>query len=431
MIFCSKCQSVTYCDNDCRKLNWKRHKFFCLLGRPLDEADFLVQSCQTGEHPADEKVLKAFGFWHFKSGLERVQLFQLYGKLVNHGVGDEELREAWQRDKLKEFILSRCSQLPPFLFAREKTWISQQQGFGKDSEAGLGKQLESILMFLNAEDQKLSFSQLEPEVKRMACLFYGQILNQFVPEFDEDNWISLGFCTARSQEETQVLAHLYSLLIQRCTFEEIWKAMDNSTRVELFRTYDLGSNISRMRNFETLMRGVGKWHQSVWELKKFTQSSENKPTRSVYTDYGFQHCQSPQEHIDLRRIYTKFFARGEDEMELHQACIDGRLAQFLTSKLGPLQVPDEVLSNDYPIEGCTYMGMTAKIVIMCPESIYPVVLAKQEAEGGKELIITVPDEQDETMRNYVRDQAAFTTGRMRLTQTTSRGIEIITMNVDW
>jgi hypothetical protein len=402
-----------------------------LLGRPLDEADFLVQSCQTGEHPADEKVLKAFGFGHFKSGRERVQLFQLYCKLVNHGVGDEELREAWQGDKLKEFILSRCSQLPPFLFARERTWIGQQQGFRKDSESGLGRQLESVRMFLSAEEQRLSFSQIEPEVKRMAYLFYGQILNQFVPEFDEDNWVSLGFCTARTQKETQLLAHLYSLLVQRCTFEEFWKAMDNSTTVELFRTYDLGSNISNLRNFETLMLGVGKWHQSVWELKRFSQSSENKPTRSVYTDYGFQHCQSPREHIGLRHIYKEFFAHHEDEMELHQACVDGRLAQFLTSKLGPLQVPDEVLSNEYPIEGCTHMGMTAKNVIVCPESIYPVVLAKQKAEGGKELIITVPDEQDETMRNRIRDQAAFTTGRMRVAQTTSHGIEMITMNVDW
>ena len=408
-----------------------RHKFFCLLGRPLDEADFLVQSCQTGEYPDDENTLKAFGFWHFKSGLERVQLFQLYCKLVNHSVGDEELREAWQRDKLKEFILFRCLQLSPFIFERERIWIGQQQGFGKNSESGLGRQLESIPVFLSAEDKKLSFSQLEPKAKRMAYLFYSQILNQFVPAFDEDNWVSLGFCTARNQKETQWLAHLYSLLIKRCTFEEFWKAMDNSTMVELFRTYNLGSNISRTRNFETLMQGVGKWHQSVWELKKFTQFSESMPTRSVFTEYGFQYCQSAQERIHLCYMYTEFFARCEDEMKLHQACINGRLAEFLKSKLGPLKVPDQVLSNDYPIEGCTYMGMTAKSVIMCPESIYPVVLAKQEAEGGKELIITIPDEQDATMRNYVQDQAAFTTGRMRVTKTTFHEIEMTTINVDW
>ena len=65
---------------------------------------------------------------------------------------------------------------------------------------------------------------------------------------------------------------------------------------------------------------------------------------------------------------------------------------------------------------------------MCPESDYQHFLAKQQAEGGKELIITVPDEQDESVKRYLRDMAAHTTGRMRVTETTSDDIEIFSMD---
>lgn len=399
----------------------------------MDEADYLVQACQLGDQlPAEENVLKAFGFFHFGSGRERSRLFQIYRKLILHGVAEEEIREAWQKNMLKEFIVARGAQLPPWILASEGFWIRQAEGFARDSEQGLGSIPESLNMLLSTEDRRLSPSELKPEAKRTAYLFYIQILNQFMPGADEDNWISLGFCTARNEEETQWLAHLYALLIKKCNFEEFWKAMDGSTLIELFRKYELDPGIARLRNFETLMRDIGKWHQSVWELKKFTQTSEHLPTRSIEADYGFKNCQNALERLGLRQIYTEYFAHGEDEMSLHQACIDGRLAQFLKGKLGPLQVPDEVFANDYPGKGCTYYGMTAKSTIVCPESMYHIVPVRQKAEGGRELIITVPDEEDEIMKEYIRAQAACTTGRMRVeTQSTSHGVQMTSMNVDW
>jgi hypothetical protein len=399
----------------------------------MDEAHYLVQACQSGDQlPAEENVLKAFGFFHFGSGRERFQLFQTYRKLILHGVTVEEIREAWQKNMLKEFIVSRCAQLPPSLLGSERVWVGHTEGFARDSEQGLGSIPKSMKMHLSAEDRRLAPSELEPEAKRSAFFFYVQILNQYMPGADEDNWVSLGFCTARNEDEIQWLSHLYALLIERCQFEEFWKAMDESTIVELFKKYKLDPGIANLHNFETLMRDIGKWRQSVWELKKFTQTTEDWPTRSVEVDYGFKNCQNARERLGLRHAYADYFARGEDEMNLHQACIDGRLAQFLTAKLGPLQIPDEVFANDYPGKRCSYNGMTVKSTIVCPESMYHIVLERQKAEGGRELIITVPDEEDEIIKEYIRTQAARTTGRMRVeTQTTSHRVEIASMSVDW
>jgi hypothetical protein len=49
---------------------------------------------------------------------------------------------------------------------------------------------------------------------------YCQVLNGYMPDADEDNWISLGFCTAPDQEDASRLGHLYKSLIERCKFDE-------------------------------------------------------------------------------------------------------------------------------------------------------------------------------------------------------------------
>lgn len=57
------------------------------------------------------------------------------------------------------------------------------------------------------------------------------------------------------------------------------------------KKYGLGPGL---RNFETLMSTVGAWHQSIWELKKFTHLPNPDPTRAAVVDYGFMNCVTAQ-----------------------------------------------------------------------------------------------------------------------------------------
>jgi hypothetical protein len=423
-IRCSKCNCAYYCNTDCEKAHLSRHKFSCCLGRPIDEADYLVLACQTEKHltneAINEEVAEAYGFRHFISTKNRQILFQLYCKLINDGgVGDEELREALQKDKLKEFILFRCSQLPRAVIRDEMIWLARQDGFAANSVSDFAKVMDSGKAFLGLEDRHIPFRQLAPEEKRNAYLFYCQILNGYMPDVDEDNWISLGFCTARDQDDAQRLGRLYRLLVKLCKFDEFWKAMAESTMVELFETYGLGYEVISLRNIRSFMGSVGKRHQSVWELKRFTRLSDPEPMRAVIGDYGFRNCWGPQERIALRRMYTDFFSSGEDEMKLHQACVKGRLAQFLESILGQLLVPPEILSNDYPIDGCGYMGMVFQSVSICPESMCQEVVEMHKTKGEKVAVLTIPDECDGEMTAALRERAAFLSGGM-IIQTTNK-----------
>ncbi|KAL4881930.1 hypothetical protein BJY04DRAFT_217633 [Aspergillus karnatakaensis] len=230
--------------------------------------------CHTKQFPNDDAVAKAFGLLYFASAFDRQRLFSLYCRLVNeYTVGEHDLREAWQGNKLKELILSRSSQLSCPLIRKEADWLNGQTGFAANAESNLCDVFESQRHILSPEDSKLPIETLEPREKLEAYVFRCQLLNGFMPDADEDNWVYLGLCTARDSTETQDLAHLYKALIDRCRFEEFWEAMVNSSMVALFRKYNLSTAISRIQNFETLMDTLGKGHgyQSVWALKRFTK----------------------------------------------------------------------------------------------------------------------------------------------------------------
>lgn len=228
-----------------------------------------------------------------------------------------------------------------------------------------------------------------------------------MPDVDEDKWIFLGFCTASNASQTQRLAQLYGLLVERANFEDFWQARVSSKMVELFQKHGLGDKIRTMRNFESLMSAMGTWYQSVWELKRFTRLSQPYPHRAVFVDYRFMNCQTPVERLSLRDAYTKFFKSGGDEMALHQACIENRLVGFLRSELGSLSFDAALLESPYPLDGCNHMGMIVETGIICPESAYEEVKELQRVQGQEGVILTHPNKVDAAMGAALEDRAAF------------------------
>jgi hypothetical protein len=54
------------------------------------------------------------------------------------------------------------------------------------------------------------------------------------------------------------------------------------------------------------MGTVGTWHQSVWELKRFTKMTDSHPVQALNVDYGFMNCATSWEYTRLRQIYTEY-----------------------------------------------------------------------------------------------------------------------------
>ncbi|KAJ4191899.1 hypothetical protein NW767_010806 [Fusarium falciforme] len=346
----------------------------------------------------------------FASGTDRSRLSGLYRRLIiEWGVDEDELRAAVKQNKLKGMLTFRCHQTRDAAMLSDKQWLESQEGFGVDGKhQGLITVIEAAQdELLSSDERKLPLTKLQPPEKSKALLFYVQIRNGFKPDVDEDNWISLGFCTAPDAVSEIRLCSAYRSLVGRCTFDEFWSSMAKSGIVELFNKYGLADRILRMRNFKDLMATIKKWHQSVWELKRFTRTEETDPFRAVVVDYGFKNCEDAHQRMQLRRIYQEYFERGEDEMRLHEACVAGELASFLQSDFGGLPVPSDVLRNPYPLENYPLMGMVTDSVIVCPESALDQVRALKATGGDESMIITIPDAEDEAHVRMLHERAAF------------------------
>ncbi|KAH8752838.1 hypothetical protein F5883DRAFT_621355 [Diaporthe sp. PMI_573] len=344
------------------------------------------------------------------TGKDRSRLFELYRRLIiEWAIDEEELRAAVKQNRLKEMLTFRCRQTGDSVMLSDEQWLESQEGFGVNGKRqGLITVIEAAREeLLSSDERKSPFTELQPPEKRNALLFYVQIRNGFKPDVDEDNWISLGFCTAPDAVSEDRLCSAYESLVGRCTFNEFWSSMAESGIVELFSKYGLAERILRMRNFKDFMAIVKKWYQSVWELKRFTRMNVSDPFRAVVVDYGFMNCKDARQRMQLRRIYQEFFERGEDEMRLHEACVAGKLASFLQSVFGGLLVPLDFLRNPYPLENYPLMGMVTHSVTMCPESALDQVRALKATRGDESMIIAIPDAEDEAHLRLLHDRAAF------------------------
>lgn len=376
----------------------------------MDATDYLVLACHTNKFPMEDEVARKYGFLCFSSGTDRSQLFALYQNLVTKwGLDEDELRSAIKLNKLKEMLISRCSQTRDPVMLDYMRWLESEEGFRVD---GKGPDLSVLYDALREEllspiERGKPIMDLQPREKKMAFVFYGQIRNGFLPDVDEDNWLSLGFCTTPDPESTQKLAYAYGLLVSRCLFDEFWNAMVESKVVELFTKYGLAGQISHMRNFKDFMQTVKEQHSSVWELKRFALTNVASPFRAVVVDYGFMNCDARQ-RLELRELYREYFSRGEDEMKLHEACVAGRLASFLESVMGKLTVPSDILRNYYPLKDYPLAGMVTATVIICTTSCmdHMEVLKEDDLKDG--VVLTIPDDDYKAYMSRINDRAAFT-----------------------
>jgi hypothetical protein len=356
---------------------------------------------------------------HFTHAAERYRLFEIYCKLVNLGkVDDEELRNAQQNNQLKNFIQFRGSQIPPEIIDEDLAWFSSQQDFVAGSLKGSSRVWQSMPELLASD----GLDGLDPRQKERAALFYCQIRHGFGPGTDEDNWLLLGFCTAQSSSHFSRIGHFYQYLTWSCTFPEFCRAMDTSTMVELFDKYGLRKQTQELRNLRPLLKSVGKWHQSVWDLKRFTMSDSGLPNRAVAIDYGFNNCHdSAIQRLELRAYYSRYFALQHDEVALHRACVEGSLEPFLANVLGEPPFPREILLNYYPLPDSDYMGMVADKVTICTKSDYTMVCDKLRADGNHSVVLTIPDDCDSFMQSSIADRAEHTSGSMTVKRTTFQG----------
>jgi hypothetical protein len=320
----------------------------------------LYRSIGINELPDDEEALEDFGFNHFTSYADKCKLLGLYkGLYLSDEITVEDVHK-WQVEgslvaNIKNFfyqIPERCrgGYFPWFLnhtdiFDRR---IAKEEG----EEIMAATFYDKSRPYLDEEDQHLDPKELKPAAKRQAYQLLTETLHMAAPHPMEENWKTFGFCTCHDEREERSLGGLYQRLLfgdklfsdipardrffrgrkmETASFKEFWHAYKSGSLIQLMDSKGLKVERAQFPFLEEFLSVPPSGPQpSVWSLKQFIaieNPMDSPPIPALTFDYGFMNCGSFEETCILMEIYKRLLLKV-NPLELHEACLAGRLFEF-------------------------------------------------------------------------------------------------------
>ncbi|KAL6307475.1 hypothetical protein BKA93DRAFT_893568 [Sparassis latifolia] len=375
---CSKCNRPWLCSENCERLyDSPYHNFLCAIDRPLDSADYLYLACLKDTFPDDSDTLNDYGFSRLLSVGDQSKLLGLYrGVFLYMNTNVRDLHK-WQLEgTLAANIIAMYEKIPEGSRGGYYPWFLQNRHIVDSTSAEIDPhEMQNTFFaiarpYLDPADKDKAVQEFTPQAKRDSFMLYALLLRGWHPDPVSlpDLFFDFGFCTCR---ETP-LAFLYLDLIKRCTFTEFWKAHQSNSLIPLFDAYGLAQHRKRMPHLEAFLAvgsNVNDFRPSVWNLVLFLNTEGADAPRYLLVDYGFLNCDNAKEKLDLKEVYTRLLKKV-DPMDLHNACITGRLYDF-ASRHTPLSHRfQRLMRNPYPLPGCSFAGMCAANVSIKMEGLH-------------------------------------------------------------
>jgi hypothetical protein len=182
---------------------------------------------------------------------------------------------------------------------------------------------------------------------------------------------TFAFVTCRNSAEKSVLVGIYLLLLvpsdgslfytfhnerrsptHTASFATFWKSYEAGTLLHLIDSHGLTNLRTRLPRLESFFSVPPSGpHPSVWDLKQFLENADpatHPPTSAFSCEYGFVNCNTLEDTCTLVEIYERVLERA-DPMDLHRACVIGRLFEFATAYLEMEEGWRLLLRNSYPL----------------------------------------------------------------------------------
>ncbi|KAL8833124.1 MAG: hypothetical protein Q9170_004482 [Blastenia crenularia] len=376
---CNICSKDFFCSESCQEKRSGRHLFTCSK-RPLTSADYLWKSLGEDLMPQDEDVLEDFGFNHVLYCGDGSYLLGLYGGLYLSGKFSAEEIHDWRvggilADKIKEFyynIPENCrGQYFPW-FLKNLHVLDLPMTKDEAEQKTIATFYDKARSYMDIEDRNKTAREIKPEAKGTSYNLLAAILLQMSPNPMERNWYSFGFVTCRTQGEESTLVNIYQLLLtesdgsyfyefynsrrsvtQPATFTQFWKAYEAGTLIQLIDSKGLKELRSRLPFLEGFLSVPPAGPRpSVWDLKQLLEINDPMdypPIPSVNFDYGFINCRTFEETCVLIEVYTKVL-KTANPLELHQACIAGKLISFTSRYVRIEERWRSLMINCYPLK---------------------------------------------------------------------------------
>ncbi|GMG42479.1 unnamed protein product [Aspergillus oryzae var. brunneus] len=328
--------------------------------------------------PEEEDVCADFGFNYFESFADKSKLLGLYKGLWIQKVPVEDIHK-WQVEgslaaNIKEVFYQvperyRGGYFPWFLEHTQclDTLITQEEA----TERTVTTFFDEARSYLDKEDRDKHFNELKPEVKRDCFYMLALTLHMAYPNPVDPPWFNFGFCTCYDEYQERALGGLFGKLlsgdnlfddvptsiprmknIQTATFTEFRKAYESGTMIQLMDSKGFKQYRLQFPYLEEFFRSppCGP-HLSVWSLKQFLaiyNPAESPPDNTISVDYGFMNCKTFTETCTLMELYKRLL-RKASPLDLHEACVAGKLFEFAECFHKMDQAHRRLMKNFYPL----------------------------------------------------------------------------------
>ncbi|CAB5357531.1 unnamed protein product [Rhizophagus irregularis] len=359
---CSRCQAKYYCGTSCQKKDYSNHVLVC----PSRSADILIKNVLDDLIPTKKAVRYEYGFCNCVRSGDESKLMGLYIGLIKIiGCSASQLHSWWKSDTLAQNIKKAyddagyTSDYYKWFLKNENVLQGLRKYEGEKSDKSLTeKYLELLIPYLSLDDVKVPLKSI-PESKRNVYAFYITILSGRIPIIEDIDWIDLGFCSCKSSNDSlrkskeRRLADLYQeLIIQKgCKIDEFHDAYLSGSIVDLLKRKCSSDNCNWLSENKIEIRGYNQSTKSVYYLKQYALSESAELQPSVDVDYGFMNCSTEDEKSQLKHIYRKLIKTPRfDPRDLHEACLAGKIFDYVKSILPDEVLKAELFKNPYPLE---------------------------------------------------------------------------------
>jgi hypothetical protein len=355
------------------------HLFTCSKHQ-LTSADYLWRSLAEDIIPVDEDVLQDFGFNVFDAS-DRSHLFGLYQGIRLFGdITSNDLHEWRINGIMVEKIKGIYYRIPESHRGQYFPWWLknlhrlQKPTTKEEAERSFTETfVDKAKLYLDPRDRNTHPSELKPEAKRDSFFLLSHILHRFTPNPSTMLYHTFAFVTCRNSAEESVLVDIYLLLLvpsdgsffytfhnerrsptHTASFAAFWKSYEAGTLLQLIDSHGLKNLRTRLPHLESFFSVPPSGpHPSVWDLKQFIENADpatHPPIPAISCDYGFVNCSTLEDTCTLVEIYRRVLERA-DPMDLHRACVIGRLFEFATAFLKMEKGWRLLLGNPYPLSG--------------------------------------------------------------------------------
>lgn len=210
--------------------------------------------------------------------------------------------------------------------------------------------------YLSEEDQAIGLLRLQPASKQDSAQLLGAVLRGKLLPKGTNAFHTFGFVTLRNESDERTLGGLYAAILQESTdppsiFREIMQAVETHTLVDLIKRKEYSHILSQLpSSLSTFLAAPVAERPTVWHLMQFAaDESSTSPPAYLQRDYGFKMCRLREEVQRLKDIYWDLL-KTVDPIELHYACVHGRLYRFAKLRGSAIPKDERLMNNDSPAE---------------------------------------------------------------------------------